>query len=269
MIVTCCEHMLNMSLSTIYDDLLEFLDDSSTMMVVAIVVQILVLLFSAYVYFHGFKSDRSAVLLLGVPGAGKTQLFAQLVSGQEIETVTSLKENEALYNTTADGKKKSKQLTIVDIPGSASIRDQILDQFKNKICGLIFVVDSENAQRNIKDVAVFLYQLLTDELINKFHPKVLIACNKQDLLVSKSKRVIQGLLESELNTVRKTQSARLNDGDDASDTAGGIFLGKKNETFNFQHLSKFDVKFCECNGKSNEEGSKIEIDDLKKWINSL
>lgn len=44
---------------------------------------------------------------------------------------------------------------------------------------VVFVVDSVAFQREMKDVAEFLYQLLTDNTILKNAPPLLIACNKQ------------------------------------------------------------------------------------------
>lgn len=44
---------------------------------------------------------------------------------------------------------------------------------------IVFVVDSVAFQREMKDVAEFLYQLLTDNTILKNAPPLLIACNKQ------------------------------------------------------------------------------------------
>lgn len=254
------------------DFVVDFLLHDDGVRVIAATILVLVLTAILY-WFATSKTDRSSVLLVGIPGSGKTHLFAQLVSGETKETVTSLRENEAMYNTSADTSGKTKQLSLVDIPGSSSIREQIFDNYKYQIIGMIYIIDGSTISRNIKDVAAYLYQLLIDDVISKFHPHILIACNKQDLLQSKSKRVIQGLLENELNTVRKTQNAQLSDEDGAAGDAtsgNNVFLGKKNENFKFEHLSKFNVKFCECSGKpGGEENENIDISEVKEWINSL
>lgn len=44
---------------------------------------------------------------------------------------------------------------------------------------IVFVVDSVSFQKEVKDVAEFLYMLLTDAVIVKNAPPFLIACNKQ------------------------------------------------------------------------------------------
>lgn len=44
---------------------------------------------------------------------------------------------------------------------------------------VVFVVDSATFQREVKDVAEFLYQVLIDSMGLKNTPSFLIACNKQ------------------------------------------------------------------------------------------
>jgi len=86
-----------------------------------------------------------------------------------------------------------------------------------------------------------------------------------DLMMSKSKRVIQGLLENELNTLRKTKSGALSSTDDGKKV---FFLGKKNDDFKFEHLSKINVAFCESITKPNEEHS-VDLSEIKNWVSNL
>lgn len=46
---------------------------------------------------------------------------------------------------------------------------------------IVFVVDSVAFQREVKDVAEFLYQVLVDSTVLKNAPALLIACNKQGI----------------------------------------------------------------------------------------
>jgi len=229
--------------------------------VIALILGLVTLLFY---YLHKSKTSGTGVLLLGISGSGKTHLFSKLVCKESKNTLISLKENEADYSVVGTDGKVSKRVDLVDVPGSSSIRDHIFNQFKSKAKGIVFVVDSAVVQKNLKDVASFLYQVLTDKVINEVGPKVLVACSKQDLLTSKSKRVIEGLLTDELNTVRKTQVATLDSlsGDEASKR---VFLGKKNKDFEFSDLKKLNVKFCECSVEENEDG----LDVVKQWIDAL
>lgn len=50
----------------------------------------------------------------------------------------------------------------------------------NRPCrAVVFVVDSATFQREVKDVAEFLYQVLIDSMALKNTPAFLVACNKQ------------------------------------------------------------------------------------------
>lgn len=49
---------------------------------------------------------------------------------------------------------------------------------------IVFVVDSVAFQREVKDVAEFLYQVLVDSTVLRNAPALLIACNKQGTLAA-------------------------------------------------------------------------------------
>lgn len=51
---------------------------------------------------------------------------------------------------------------------------------------VVFVVDSAAFQREVKDVAEFLYQVLIDSMSLKNTPSFLIACNKQGAIMFSS-----------------------------------------------------------------------------------
>ena len=48
---------------------------------------------------------------------------------------------------------------------------------------IVFVVDSAAFQREVKDVAEFLYQVLLDSIGLKNTPSFLVACNKQGTIM--------------------------------------------------------------------------------------
>lgn len=94
--------------------------------------------------------------------------------------------------------------------------------FLRRSRGIVFVVDSAIFQKEVRDVAEFLYVLLTDAVIARNAPALIVACNKQgnsfplslpcvpaaiithrcvcpaDVTMAKSAKLIQQQLEKEL-----------------------------------------------------------------------
>ncbi|XP_006750988.2 signal recognition particle receptor subunit beta-like isoform X2 [Leptonychotes weddellii] len=97
-----------------------------------------------------------------------------------------------------NNKYLATSLTLIDLPGHESLRLQFLERFKASARAVVFVVDSAAFQREVKDVAEFLYQVLIDSMSLKNTPSFLIACNKQDITMAKSAKLIQQQLEKEL-----------------------------------------------------------------------
>uniref|UniRef100_A0A8C0VHP5 Signal recognition particle receptor subunit beta n=1 Tax=Cyanistes caeruleus TaxID=156563 RepID=A0A8C0VHP5_CYACU len=183
-------------------------------------------------FVQGRRSSRKAVLLLGLCDAGKTLLFARLLSGRYRDTQTSITDSSAVYRVSPD---KSTNVTLIDLPGHESLRLQFLERFKAAARAIVFVVDSVAFQREVKDVAEFLYQVLVDSTVLRNAPALLIACNKQDVTMAKSAKLIQQQLEKELNTLRVTCSAAPTSLD-GSATGGPAQLGKKGKDFDFSQL---------------------------------
>lgn len=128
----------------------------------------------------------------------------------------------------------------------------------------MFVVDSAAFQREVKDVAEFLYQVLIDSMSLKNTPSFLIACNKQDIAMAKSAKLIQQQLEKELNTLRVTRSAAPSTLDSSSTAPAQ--LGKKGKEFEFSQLP-LKVEFLECSAKGGRgDPGSADIQDLEKWL---
>ncbi|PNJ39805.1 SRPRB isoform 1, partial [Pongo abelii] len=155
-------------------------------------------------------------------------------------------------------------LTLIDLPGHESLRLQFLERFKSSARAIVFVVDSAAFQREVKDVAEFLYQVLTDSMGLKNTPSFLIACNKQDIAMAKSAKLIQQQLEKELNTLRVTRSAAPSTLDSSSTAPAQ--LGKKGKEFEFSQLP-LKVEFLECSAKGGRgDVGSADIQDLEKWL---
>ncbi|XP_007057023.3 ovotransferrin [Chelonia mydas] len=211
---------------------------------------------------QGRKSSRRTVLLVGLCDSGKTLLFVRLLTGTYRNTQTSITDSSAVYRVSND---KGSSVTLIDLPGHESLRLQFLEKFKAAARAIVFVVDSVAFQREVKDVAEFLYQVLTDCTVLKNALPLVIACNKQDITMAKSAKLIQQQLEKELNTLRVTRSAAPSTLD-GSTSSGTAQLGKKGKEFDFSQLPmKVELVECSARGSKAEEGS-ADIDDLEKWL---
>ncbi|XP_071805926.1 signal recognition particle receptor subunit beta-like [Asterias amurensis] len=211
------------------------------------------------------KNKRNSVLLVGLCDAGKTLLFSRLVHNKYINSYTSIKENSGIYQLT--GRKKGA-LVVIDVPGNDRQRMQFWDRFKNQARGIIFVVDSASFQSELKEVAEFVYTLLSDHIISQHKLSVLIACNKQDMTMAKSSKIIQERLEKEMNTLRVSRAATLGSTDGSS--GGEVFLGARGKEFKFSQLSPVIVEFAECSAKgTSDEDGQGELNIVEEWMNRI
>ncbi|XP_055627285.1 signal recognition particle receptor subunit beta [Toxorhynchites rutilus septentrionalis] len=219
-----------------------------------ILLAILVILFTLLLLFIWKKkrTTRSDVLLAGLCDSGKTLLFSHLILGEAKETFTSIKENVG-YLTNSNG-----ELRIVDIPGHERLRGKFFDQYKNLSKAIVFVIDSVTVQKDIRDVADFLYTILADKAIANL--PVVILCNKQDEDLAKGDAVIKSMLEKEINVVRQTRTSQLQSVDPQSSDA--VFLGRSDKDFDFSQVSQ-NVKFVLCSASDNQ------MDDLNVFLDTL
>ncbi|KAF6101236.1 SRP receptor subunit beta [Phyllostomus discolor] len=104
-----------------------------------------------------------------------------------------------------------------------------------------------------------------DSMGLKNTPSFLIACNKQDITMAKSAKIIQQQLEKELNTLRVTRSAAPSTLDSSS-AAAQAHLGKKGKDFEFAQLP-LKVEFLECSAKGGRgDAGSPDVQDLEKWL---
>ncbi|KAK4876075.1 hypothetical protein RN001_012497 [Aquatica leii] len=207
------------------------------------------------IFFLRRKSSKRGVLLTGLCDSGKTLIFAQLVHGKYTSTQTSMKENLGDYLV------KNVTLRLIDIPGHERLRDRFFDQYKSVARGIMYVVDSVTLQKNVKDAAECLYNILS-ECMGLNNLSVLIICNKQDLPLAKTSTVVKSMLEKELNALRITKSSQLESVDQKTNKAK--MIGKVGENFNFSHLP-FDVKFVEASVSSEHKNTN----DMEMWLTTL
>nr|AAH95560.1 Zgc:92746 protein [Danio rerio]AAI64607.1 Zgc:92746 protein [Danio rerio] len=229
---------------------------------VALALVILTIVF--FGNFWGSSKVRNAVLLLGLCDSGKTLLFTRLLLGKFVRTQTSITESSATYKSKSE---RGSSWTLIDVPGHESLRTQIVEKYKDVARAIVFVVDSSTFQKDVRDVAEFLYSILTDSILAKNAPTLVVACNKQDITMAKSAKLIQQQLEKELNTLRLTRSAALSSQDGA--VGGSVYLGKKGKDFEFSQLAN-RVEFIECKARgSKTKDGDADIDALEKCLAKL
>uniref|UniRef100_A0A673TZU2 Signal recognition particle receptor subunit beta n=2 Tax=Suricata suricatta TaxID=37032 RepID=A0A673TZU2_SURSU len=232
-----------------------------TLLSVAVALLAVLLTLVFWTFIRSRRSSQRAVLLVGLCDSGKTLLFVRLLTGLYRDTQTSITDSSALYRV---NNSRGTSLTLIDLPGHESLRLQFLERFKASARAVVFVVDSAAFQREVKDVAEFLYQVLTDSMSLKNTPSFLIACNKQDIAMAKSAKLIQQQLEKELNTLRVTRSAAPSTLDSSSPAP--VQLGKKGKEFEFSQLP-LKVEFLECSAKGGRgDTGSADIRDLEKWL---
>lgn len=78
------------------------------------------------------------------------------------------------------------------------MRHKYFDQYKNTARLVAYVIDSTTIQKEIRDVAEYLYNILTDPIVLKNSTKIAIICNKQDISLAKGSNAIKSILEREL-----------------------------------------------------------------------
>lgn len=209
------------------------------------------------------KRGKRSVVLTGVSDSGKTLIFSYLTSGHGVDTYTSMKENVIDGVTFRDGGQKYR---LIDLPGADRIRKTSFDQCMKKedVVALVYVIDSSTFQKDCREAAEFLYEILAHPSVVKQRRRlpVLIACNKQDNPLSKGVQVIRKGLEKEMSVLNKTRAASL----DSTDGSGGkrLLLTDDGDTeFKFDQLRQ-NVDFIECSAAGD-----VKLEDLQDWLKQL
>jgi len=234
---------------------LESKDPQTVGIVVALLVGLLTLVLILLITKR--KRFGRGILLCGTCDSGKTTLFSQLMTGKPVESYTSMKENMSVLALAG-----CRPVNLVDIPGHERLRDTILTKYVGSARGIIYVVDSSVVSKQIRDITEFLFNILSTPEVYSGRPRVLIACNKQDMGLVKGATVIQTLLEKEINALRVSHSNTLQ----GVGGAGGddhVFLGKQGKDFAFSDIGS-EVSFVEISSQSTEA-----IGPVVDWIRSV
>lgn len=134
-----------------------------------------------------------------------------------------------------------------------SINSLIFD-YSKVAGGIIILLDSSNI--DIHSTGEYLYDILTNDLILKYKPKLLFACNKCEDMMSKSTEEIQEMIEKELSAIKETRTSLETVGEENEDQP---ILGTPGEDFKFDVDCEYDYRFVSCSVTENK------IEDIKKF----
>jgi len=158
----------------------------------------------------------------------------------------------------AEGKAP---LEVIDIPGHERLRSKYFDEVKPSLRAIVYLVDSATLQKQLRDVAEYLFAALSDPAVADKALPVLVACNKQDLPLAKGSSVIRRELEKELNLLRRTQARSLDDTEHQEKSM--VFLGNMDKEFSFDDLQN-EVTFSETSSVSDDG-----LRELKEFLTAV
>lgn len=179
-------------------------------------------------------------------------MLTRLASAGNVRTVTSMEPNELNI------KLGNKTVSLVDLPGFDRLRNKYFDDYKSTARAIVFVLDSLSFVSNNRNVADFLYTVLSDPVIHNRRIPVLIACNKQDEAKAKSAKVLQKQLEKEVHAIRETRIAALESIDRENDVR---VIGNVSRDFQWSDLNS-RIDFVDCSCQSGDE----DLLTVRDWI---
>jgi len=188
------------------DDLAAVMQQPMALLAAAGLLMFLLLAGAFFVFGGG--AARSAILIVGPSGAGKTALFHQLRDGDTFnDFVTSMEINEGSFPLSSEKGMSTKPIHVVDLPGHPRLRLK-LDKFAPTAKGVVFLVDSTNIMPQIRGISEYMFEVLSRPELAKARVPVMLACNKVDLGARvHSLDFIQKKLEKEVESLRSTRGA--------------------------------------------------------------
>ena len=153
---------------------------------------------------RGRKNRAPVVLMVGIPGAGKTAAVTRLVYGEMSETRMSQAENVVPDVDIGDGVRA----TIVDTPGHQRVRSTWHNHVGSSAGAqaathIVFVVNSVDARGEAYRIAEFLYDILSDPDVQDEELPVLLLCTKSDMQTALPVETIVPLIERQLQQLRE------------------------------------------------------------------
>lgn len=140
------------------------------------------------------------------------------------------------------------------------------EDIRDKTRAIVFLIDSHQVTTNLRDVADYLFSIMTDKLVRSRRIPFLIACNKQDKPKSKAAKVIKSLLEKELSAVRETRLAAL-DSTDGERDEGYETLGSMDKEFTFDDIRN-RIDFVDCTALTDDT-TPAQLESVTDWLSKI
>eukprot|EP01095_Lingulamoeba_sp_RSL-Kostka_P007583 TRINITY_DN242_c0_g1_i1.p1 TRINITY_DN242_c0_g1~~TRINITY_DN242_c0_g1_i1.p1 ORF type:complete len:246 (-),score=57.75 TRINITY_DN242_c0_g1_i1:103-840(-) len=209
------------------------------------------------------KKKGNSVLLYGPSESGKTAMYCALKKGKFCKTLSSLKEMSSIVELNSpDDKQKeeAKKVKIIDYPGHGELKNILFDERIKEVGCIVFVIDSIKFRNEKSDIALLLYELLTNPTVFNNEIPILISCNKSEVYTAVLPEKIKTELLDELNLIRDVNANEIqieqagNNGDEEK-----ILLGIEGEKFKFEELP-LQIQFTKCSVKT------LKLDPVVEFI---
>lgn len=248
-------------------------DEQTSIEILIIIFTVIVGFLIFYAFFAFLKSGRkNAVYLLGVSDAGKSTLFARLITKGQTRPLTVTSQTVNVFD--GYSTPKGTIFRLIDVPGADKIRSNALmtSLIRYPAAAVMFVVDSCTTARDSREPAEWLYTVLAEAFGSAASPPLLVVCAKQDAPGAKSARAVRAALEREFGTLHRTRRAAPVGVDGGNKQLLAAAAVDADGTFDFDRLPR-GCTFVEYAAHATADGvddtQKATVAEIEKWLDDL
>lgn len=204
---------------------------------------------------------RHAIVLLGLPRAGKSVIFGQLAYSKYRHPGTY--PNESIDRYFCMGR----QWRIVDTPGQVKFKYVYFNYYKKWTKGIIFVIDLMTIYDERYQVAQYLYKIVSDPIIRRNKVPLLILCNRHDDLPMIDLKSIGRFLEKHID-LYKVYFSEKSEKYSVSENDYGIYrFNVPIDPFYFSSCP-FTVDFASCSNFTDDSDAS-DLEETVEWITKI
>ncbi|KAK2959301.1 putative signal recognition particle receptor subunit beta [Blattamonas nauphoetae] len=161
--------------------------DSTIAVLLSLGILLVLVLILAIVNYCIGPEKVPKIALVGLKDSGKTALFNRLQRGvfQTEGNSTQVTEETFVFHKDKIDFGSKKMKTVLDCPGDEAKRSQLYNhKYFADLNLIVFVIDSTTFESSIRDVARFIYFIITNAVVRKNKTHIIIAFSKIDALES-------------------------------------------------------------------------------------